>query len=580
MNSKELYSRLLRYVRPYWKMFGLAIIGMIGLSATQPLFPILLKPLLDESFVAKNLESISLMPLLFVLLFFVRGLLTIISTLTMTWVSSRIVMDIRHEMFNQLLVLPKTYLDNQPVGNLISKITYNVTMVTSACTNAIVILIQDSLAIIGLLAWMFYLDWKLSLVFFLIIPIAALLIKVTSTRLRRLSQSLQDEMGNMTHVLQESISGNKVIKIFGGQEYEKERFYKTNNWVRRLGIKMKAASSLNVSAVELLASIALAIIIYIAALKSANNGITVGGFISFFAAMAMLFAPAKRLTKINEQLQLGLAAAESIFDLLDQKPETNHGTKSIGHSKGHLTFKQVSFQYGEANKPALYQIDLDINPGETIALVGQSGSGKSTLVNLIPRFYNHTEGELLLDGIEINDLPISSLRQQIALVSQDIILFDDTIRANIAYGSMASTPDDAILAAAKAAHVIEFVNDLPEGMQTRVGENGLKLSGGQRQRIAIARALLKDAPVLIFDEATSALDTQSEFYVQDAIEKLRKGRTTIIIAHRLSTIKNADRIIVMEHGKIIEQGSHAALLKNQGIYAKLHRLQLSDVPEL
>lgn len=573
MNSKQLYQRLLGYLRPYWKVFAGAIIGMLAFSATQPLFAILLKQLLDQSFVEKNPESIQLMPILFILLFLGRGLSSFISATAMAWVSARIVMDIRSNMFNQILVLPKTYMDSHPAGNLISKITFNVTQVTTACTTALITLIQDSFILIGLLAWMFYLNWQLALVFFIIVPVAALTIKMASNRLRKLSHSLQDSMGDMTHVLEESINGSKVIKIFGGQKYETNRFHQVNNWVRRYTIKIKVASALNVSIIELIAATALAFIIYIAAIKSSSNEITVGGFISFFAAMAMLFAPAKRLASLNEVLQRGLAAAESVFKLLDEKTEDNQGSKTIERASGHLQFNNTSFSYSAKDDHAVHNINLDIQAGETIALVGQSGSGKSTLVNLIPRFYRHQEGEILIDGININELDLENLRQQIALVSQDIVLFDDTLAANIAYGSMSQCSEDEILAAAKAAHAIEFINTFPEGMQTPIGENGLKLSGGQRQRLAIARALLKNAPILIFDEATSALDTESERYVQDAMNTLRKGRTTIIIAHRLSTIISADRIVVMEKGNIIEVGNHAELLANNGTYAKLHRLQ-------
>jgi len=573
MNSKQLYKRLLKYLRPYWKMFVIAIISMIALSATQPLFPILLKPLLDESFVAKDLQSITLMPILFVLLFFVRGVASLISNTAMTWVSSRIVMDIRSELFKKVLILPKSYIDNHPTGNLISKITFNVTQVTTACTNALVTLIQDSLTLAGLLAWMFFLNWKLALVFFIIVPVAAMIIKLASDRLRKLSRYLQDSMGDMTHILEEGVNGNKVIKIYGGEDYEKSRFNHVNNWVRRYTIKIKVASALNVAVVELIAAIALAIIIYIASIKSANNEITVGGFISFFAAMAMLFAPTQRLTKINEVLQRGLAASESVFNILDEEPEKDTGQQTIARANGHLTFKETAFYYTNEESPALQPTNLEIKPGETIALVGQSGSGKSTLVNLIPRFYNTQQGEILLDGININDLKLENLRQQIALVSQEIILFDDTIAANIAYGSMQQASDEQIDQAAHAAHAIEFIEKMPEGMQTQIGENGVKLSGGQRQRLAIARALLKDAPILIFDEATSALDTESERYVQDAMNTLRKNRTTIIIAHRLSTIKSADRIIVMDKGKIIETGNHTELLDKNGTYARLYHLQ-------
>ncbi|HEC30265.1 MAG TPA: lipid A export permease/ATP-binding protein MsbA [Gammaproteobacteria bacterium] len=576
MNSKQLYMRLLGYLRPYRKVFAAAIAGMIAFSATQPLFAMLLKQLLDESFVAKNLQSIQLMPVLFILLFAARGTASFISSTAMAWVSSRIVMDIRAGMFNQILVLPKSYMDNNPAGNLISKITFNVTQVTTACTMALVTLIQDSLILTGLLAWMFYLNWQLALVFFIIVPIAAVTIKLASSRLRKLSHSLQDSMGDMTHILEEGINGQKVIKIFGGEDYEKSRFFIINNWIRRLTIKIKVASALNVSVIEFIAATALAIIIYIASIKSASDEITVGGFISFFAAMAMLFSPAKRLASLNEVLQRGLAASESVFNLLDEEPENDTGKDEIDRAEGHLIFRNACFRYADTDTDAIHQIDLDIQPGETIALVGQSGSGKSTLVNLVSRFYGIQQGEILLDGKNIKELSLENLRKHIALVSQDIILFDDTLAANIAYGSMNRSTQEEIQAAARAAHAIEYIDTLPDGMQTRVGENGVKLSGGQRQRLAIARALLKDAPILIFDEATSALDTESERYVQDAINTIRKGRTTIVIAHRLSTIMSADRIIVMEKGRIIETGKHAELLQKNGTYAKLYHLQFEQ----
>lgn len=568
--------RLLGYLRPYRKVFAAAIAGMIAFSATQPLFAMLLKQLLDESFVAKNLQSIQLMPVLFILLFAARGAASFISSTAMAWVSSRIVMDIRAGMFNQILVLPKSYMDNNPAGNLISKITFNVTQVTTACTMALVTLIQDSLILTGLLAWMFYLNWQLALVFFIIVPIAAVTIKLASSRLRKLSHSLQDSMGDMTHILEEGINGQKVIKIFGGEVYEKGRFFIINNWIRRLTIKIKVASALNVSVIEFIAATALAIIIYIASIKSASDEITVGGFISFFAAMAMLFSPAKRLAGLNEVLQRGLAASESVFNLLDEEPENDTGKDEIDRAEGHLVFRNACFRYADTDTDAIHQIDLDIQPGETIALVGQSGSGKSTLVNLVSRFYRIQQGEILLDGKNIKELSLENLRKHIALVSQDIILFDDTLAANIAYGSMNRSTQEEIQAAARAAHAVEYIDTLPDGMQTRVGENGVKLSGGQRQRLAIARALLKDAPILIFDEATSALDTESERYVQDAINTIRKGRTTIVIAHRLSTIMSADRIIVMEKGRIIETGKHTELLQKNGTYAKLYHLQFEQ----
>lgn len=578
MNSKQLYLRLLTYVKPYWKGFALSIITMIILATLQPLFPALLKPLMDEAFVAKNAESIRTMPLLFVLLFFVRGIATFASDVSITWVSSHLIMDIRRDMFDKILQLPRSYFDAHASGKLISKVTFNVSQVTTACTNALIVIIRDTLSIIFLLGLMFYLDWKLSLIVFVLVPVAAITIRMIAGRLRKLSRRLQDNIGDMTHTLDEAITGNKVVRIFGGEEYETRRFAHINNWVRRNTMKMKTAAALNAPTVEFIAAIALAIIVYVAAVKSAQNQITAGDFVAFFTAMAMLFAPAKRITGINEQLQRALAAAETVFDLTDQPKEKDEGTKTLDPVKGHLVLNQVRFSYPGADQAALKGISLDIQPGETIALVGQSGSGKSTIVNLIPRFYENYEGSITLDDIDIHELTLKNLRDHIALVSQEVVLFDDTIAANIAYGTKSNASEEEIIHAAKAAHAWEFIENLPDGLQAPVGENGSRLSGGQRQRIAIARAFLKDAPVLLFDEATSALDTESEHYVQDAMEQLRKDRTTIVIAHRLSTIQNADRIVVMQDGEIVECGQHAELLARKGLYHKLYNMQFSDNP--
>lgn len=576
MNSKQLYLRLLAYVKPYWKGFAVSILAMIILAAVQPLFPALLKPLMDESFVAKNAESIRTMPILFILLFFVRGIATFAGDVSITWVSSRLIMDIRRDMFERILQLPRPYFDTHASGNLISKVTFNVSQVTTACTNALVILIRDSLTIIFLLGLMFYLDWKLSLIVFVLVPVAALVIRLIAGRLRKLSRSLQDNIGDMTHTLDEAITGNKVVRIFGGEQYETGRFAHINNWVRRNTMKIKTAAALNAPVVEFIAAFALAVIVYVASVKSAQNQITVGGFVAFFTAMAMLFAPAKRITSINEQLQRALAAAETVFDLIDQPVEKDEGTKVLERVRGHLVLDQVRFHYPGSDIPALSGVSLEIQPGETIALVGQSGSGKSTIVNLIPRFYDTYQGRITLDQVELHELKLKNLRDHIALVSQEVVLFDDTIAANIAYGTRSNASEAEIIQAAKAAHAWEFIEKLPDGLQTRVGENGARLSGGQRQRIAIARAFLKDAPILLFDEATSALDTESERFVQDAMDKLRRDRTTIIIAHRLSTIQNADRIIVMQDGGIVEAGKHAELLARNGLYRKLCNMQFSE----
>jgi len=576
MKGKELYLRLLSHVKPYWRMFALSLVAMVLLAATEPAMPALLKPILDGSFVEKDPTYIRLMPLLLVALFFVRGLAGYVSTVAMSWVAGKLVLDLRNMMFEKLITLPTEYYDDSSSGTLLSKVTYDVSQVTSAATNVLTVLVKDSLAIIGLLAWMLYLNWKLALISLVVAPIIALIVKRISHRLRTLSRSLQRTVGEMTHVLQETIEGARVVRIFGGQSYEKNRFGNIANWVRRYNMKLATASAANVPLVQFIVVIALAVIIYVASLQSAANELTIGGFVSFFGAMAMLFSPLKRLTSINEHLQRGLAAAESVFGLADQESEADTGDTHIGHAKGELTFSDVSFSYPRSSGHALHNVSLTIAAGETVALVGASGSGKTTLVNLIPRFYHPSAGQILLDGIDIKALKLADLRANISLVDQDMVLFNDSVAANIAYGRMGHVDEEQIVAAAEAAHAIEFIQAMPNGLQTEIGENGVRLSGGERQRLAIARALLKDAPILILDEATSALDTHSERHVQAALETLMQGRTTIVIAHRLSTVEKADRIVVLHEGQIVEIGSHAELIGHNGVYARLHRRQFAD----
>jgi len=575
MSSKELYLRLLRYVVPYWRMFTVSILTTIAVAATEPALPALLKPLLDGSFVNRDQTMIKLIPLLMIGLFLLRGMLTFTSSYAISWVSGKLVTDLRNLMFRKLTSLPTPYYDNASSGAVIANVAFNVGQVTAAGTNVITVLVRDTFAVLGLLGWMLYLNWQLTLIALVVAPLVALSVWLFSGRLRQTSRRSQQEMGNITHVLEETLEGHKVVKIFGGQEYEQRRFYDATNRLRRFGMKQTIAASLNVPLVQLIAAIALATIIYIATQQSASDQITVGGFVSFITAMLMLLAPIKRLTGTNEALQRGLAAAEMVFDLLDRESEPDSGTIKIAHADGHLEFRNVSLQYDEGGANVLQDISLDITPGETVALVGQSGSGKTSLVNLIPRFYHPTQGDILLDGHRIDDIKLSSLRDNIAFVSQDVVLFNDTIAANIAYGSKAQTSEEEIVAAAEAAHAMEFIREMPLGLQTLVGENGVKLSGGQRQRIAIARAILKNAPILILDEATSALDTQSERHVQAALENLMQNRTTIVIAHRLSTIEKADRIVVMQKSWIVEIGTHRELLEKNGTYAQLHRIQFT-----
>jgi subfamily B ATP-binding cassette protein MsbA len=581
LTSTQLYLRLLSYVKPYWRVFAASIVGTAVAAATEPLLPALLKPMLDGTFVHKDDFVIRWAPLIIVLIFLVRGIAGFVATYAINWVGNKVVMDLRGEMFRKLLTLPTHYYDNHATGNLISKLTFDVTQVTAAATNVVTVTIRDTIIILGLLGWLIYLDWKLTLLSLIVTPIVAIVIYTINRRLRNSSRESQRAMGNITQVIEESVSAHKVVKLFGGQDYEQQRFTTETNGMRRQSMKQAAAAAANVPLVQMVAALALAIIIYLATAQAKTNETTVGGFLSFVAAMLMLTAPIKRLTGVSEHMQRGLAAAESVFELLDTHSERDTGTVAIGRATGQLHFEHLNFAYQnddaaqDVMRLALRDICLDIPAGQSVALVGASGSGKSTLANLVPRFYLPSSGRITLDGHDLNDLTLSSLRANIALVSQEVVLFNDTLSANIAYGQERAVSEAEIIAAATAAHAMEFINDWPEGLNTLVGERGVKLSGGQRQRIAIARAILKDAPILILDEATSALDSESERHVQAALETLMQGRTTLVIAHRLSTIEKADRIVVMQKGEIVETGTHRELLDRNGVYAQLHRIQFA-----
>lgn len=574
MNSRELYVRLLTYVKPYWAAFAAALVCMALSSLVEPVFPALMKYLLDDGFSkVRGTWDWLIYPAAILGIFVARAILGFIGDYAMSWVSNNVVMELRQAMFAKLLLLPSEYYGDAQSARLVSKVAYDAAGVTQAATGSLTSLVKDSLSVVGLLAWLLYLNWLLTLVTIAIIPCIAFVVRRFGGRLREVSRGIQESQGLISQVLHEAIVGQKVLKIYGGQDYESERFRDAVAKQRRLNMRSTAAAAGQGPIVQFFSAIALAVIMAVALSQAGENEASVGSFVSFITAMLMVMAPLKRLTDVSAPIQRGLAAAESVFGLIDEAPEADSGTKDIGRCQGLVEFDEVVFSYKNTNRRALDQVSFTIRPGECVALVGPSGSGKTTVANLLPRFFHIDGGEIRVDGHKLEDIHLTSLRDNIALVSQDVVLFNDTIAANIAYGGKRNATLDEIRAAARAAHALEFIEALPSAFDTLVGENGIKLSGGQRQRLAIARALLKDAPILILDEATSALDTESERHVQAALDELMRGRSSLVIAHRLSTIERADRIVVLAKGKKVEEGSHADLLALDGLYAKLSRLQ-------
>lgn len=573
-SNRTLYMRLLGYVRPYGRAFALAILGMAGTAATEPVFPAIMKYLLDKGFHTEDQRMIWLIPIGVVVLFMFRAIFSFSTSYLMTWISHRMVTDLRLEMFAKLLTLPtQTYHDQSP-GKLGSRLMFEVGNVSEAATSILVTAIRESFTAVALLAYLLYLDWRLTLITLAVGPVIAFLVRGFSKRMRAASRMSIEAFRQLTHTIEETVSANKVIKIFGGQAQQTGRFLKDTERFRRSMMREAVPSSAITPITHIAASVAVALIIFLALSKTTGQaGASAGGFVSFITAMLLLISPIKQLTTINTTLQRGLAASEGVFGLLDFTTEEDRGQRELVHPRGEIEFDHVSFTYPGTDRQALQDISFRAEAGRTVALVGASGGGKTTISALIPRFYGPGAGQIRIDGIDTNELKLASLRHCIALVSQDIVLFNDTVEANIAFGSRETSSREDVITAAKAANAWDFILQLPQGLDTAIGEDGAKLSGGQRQRIAIARALLKNAPILILDEATSALDTDSERQVQAALSTLMKNRTTLVIAHRLSTIEHADKILVLNQGCIVESGTHDQLKALGGYYANLTRMQ-------
>jgi subfamily B ATP-binding cassette protein MsbA len=576
LDAGQYYRRLLALAFVHWKIFAVSIVGMVLVAGTDTALAAYMKPLMDDGFVSRDLETIRKLPLMLVGIFLVRVFAIFISMYCISWVGRKVIMGLRESMFSKLLLLPKAFYDNATSGEIISKFTFDVEQVANASTKAITILVRDTFTIIGILAWMFYLSVSLTLVLLTTGPLIALLVSLVTKKFRKLSKRIQASMGDVSRIVEESIKAQIVVKVFGGRDYEESQFEIINDQNRRQNMRMIATQALSTPIIRLIVGIGLAVIIFLVTKDDSMSIVTPGTFVSYMASLIFLFGPIKRLADVNVELQRGIAAAESVFKLIDLENEQDNGSYSTERVKGDIEFNHVGFHYSSAKEAALVDINLDIKAGETIAFVGRSGSGKSTLLNLLPRLYDVSEGTITLDGHDIRDYKLENLRQHIAFVGQDVVLFNDTVAHNIAYGAMLDADISLVEQAAKSAYADDFIMQLKHGYQTIVGERGLMLSGGQRQRIAIARALLANAPVLILDEATSALDTESERFIQSSLEQLMKNRTTLVIAHRLSTIENADKIVVLDAGKIVETGSHQQLLDKNGHYAALHQMQFED----
>ena len=578
MTFSPYLKRLLLLLVPFRNRLALAFLGMIITASTEPMFPAVMKTLTDKGFVANSTLPVWLIPLAFIAMFMLRGVSTFLTSYMMTWVATHLLNALRRQMFARLLEVPAGFYAGTSVGKVINSMMFEVQQIIDMVTKLFTSLIRDSLTVIGLLAFLLWLNWRLTLVALVLIPLLVLVVRLTGKRLRKLTRDYLDVNAELTQVVEETTRAHQVIKIFGGHAFENNRFEQRAAKLRSTSMRMASTFAATTPITQMMAASAVALVIFIALIQSGNNQTTAGGFVAFLTAMMLLLTPLKHLAGLNGPMQRGIAAAEAVFGLIDTAPERTGGKDLTTRAAGRLEFRDVSFAYSGQENPALSHIDLTIEPGETIAFVGISGGGKSTLVNLVPDFYTPQSGTVLLDGEPLENIALTSLRAQMAMVSQHVVLFDDTVAGNIAYGDAA--PDRArVEAAAAAAYLTDTIAALPQGFNTQIGDNGNRLSGGQRQRMAIARAIYKNAPILIMDEATSALDNESERAVQAALDHLMRDRTTLVIAHRLSTIERADRIVVLVSGRIVELGSHAELLARNGVYASLYHLQFEKAPE-
>ena len=576
---RVVYGRLWRYVTPHRFVGFIAIVGMAATAVVEAGLVYLLEPLMDEALVAQNLKTARWIPIAFMGIFILRGLSGYATEASLGWIGRQVISDLRRQVFGKFLTLPAKYFDAQTTGPLLSRMTYNVEMVAESVTSVVTIAVRDTLTVIAAFCVMLYHSPMLTMFVLILFPVVAMIVRLLGIAFRRYSGRIQDSVGDVTQVTEEIVRGNWVVKAFGGYDYERRRLEEADDRNRRQHLKLIRVRSLGVAVTQVVFGFGIALVIYVAGRQSVDGALSPGQFISFFAAMMLMLQPVRRITNVNATLQRGVAAADSLFMIMDEEDEPDAGKIVVERMKGDVSFRNVNFSYGSNDIAVLSDIDIEVRAGETLAIVGHSGSGKSTLASLLPRFYEVDSGDILIDGVSVRDYTLECLRANVALVSQDVVLFNDTIANNLAYGALKGKTDAEIRAAAEAAYLLDYVDELPDGFDTMVGDRGVLLSGGQRQRIAIGRALLKDAPILILDEATSSLDSQSERRIQDALSVLMKNRTTLVIAHRLSTVEKADRIVVIDAGRIVESGTHGELLERGGHYAALYRMQFSDQSE-